>query len=74
MSFEILLNWGMTGLGTILLGASVPMLWTGRFPPPAKAKAHPVLSTAILVVGMTMLLKYGSPDLLQATLDALGGK
>lgn len=58
-----------------VLGASVIMLWTGKFPPPLSNKrANPILSTALLVAGLTATLVFGTPDLLQTTVQTLTGQ
>jgi len=51
-----------------MLHASVMMLWTGTAWPIKRIKLHPILGTAVFVVGMTGLLVFGTQDLLQQTL------
>lgn len=62
----------LTVLGTIFIGASVMMLARGTMPPPfAKVKASPALSTFLLILGMTMVMHFGWPDLLNALIQSL---
>lgn len=69
---SIWLNWIFFLVTNAILGASVMMLWKGTLPPPAgNVKVHPVLSTTLFVIGMTGLLVFGPPDLLQKTINVL---
>ncbi len=66
---KLLIYWVLFGVSNILLGASIMMLWTGKLP--NGRRVHPVISTSILVIGLTMMLRYGVPDLLKQTLETL---
>jgi hypothetical protein len=67
---HLLIYWTGFGISNILLGASIMMLVKGTLPPPmTHKKANPVLSTSILVVGLTMMLVFGTPALLQETIE-----
>lgn len=69
---SIWLNWALFLVSNALLGSSVMMMVKGTMPPPfASRKASPVFATGIFVVGLTMMLVYGEPDLLQVTIEAL---
>jgi hypothetical protein len=66
---NLIWTWVLFGVSNLLLVASIPMLWTGKLP--NGRKVHPVVATAIFVVGMTGLLVFGPPDLLKNTLTLL---
>lgn len=67
---HLLIYWTGFGISNILLGASIMMLLKGTLPPPmTHKKASPVISTGILVVGLTMMLVFGTPALLQETIE-----
>lgn len=71
---HLLIYWTGFGISNILLGASIMMLLKGTMPPPmTHRKASPVLSTSIFVVGLTMMLVFGTPALLQETLEFVFG-
>lgn len=64
--------WVSFGISQAILGSSIMMISKGTLPPPlAHKKANPVFATALFVVGMTAMLVYGTPDLLQITIDTL---
>lgn len=59
-------------IGNAVLGSGVMMLARGTFPPPfTNRKAHPILSTLVLLVGLTLMLHFGTPELLDELLKAL---
>jgi hypothetical protein len=60
-------DWVLFLISNAILGASIMMLFTGKLPP-LKVKVPAIISTGVFVVGMTMMLVYGSPDLLQQTI------
>lgn len=66
---KLMIYWAGFGLSNILLGASVMMLVKGTLP--NGRKVSPVLSTSIFVVGLTMLLVFGTPALLRDTLKVV---
>lgn len=59
--------WGkliLFGVSNVFLIAGLLMIVTRRFPPPfQKARAGPVLGTASLLVGLTMLMYFGTSEL-----------
>jgi hypothetical protein len=72
VAMSIWVKWLLMIVGSGMLGASIPMLWTGHLPPPmTNVKIHPILSTSIFVIGLTLLLVFGTPDLLQQTIELL---
>lgn len=75
MEISIWLKWAFMIVSSGMLGASVLMLWKGTLPPPmTNVKVPAVLSTFVLIVGMTGLLVFGDQDLLQKTLAVLSGQ
>lgn len=74
MGGSIWVNWAFTILSTLLLGGSVLMMASGRMPPPlSRVRAHPIVATGVFVAGLTLLLVYGTPELLQQTIETLFG-
>jgi hypothetical protein len=66
------INWVGFFISNGLLGAAVMMLWKGTLPPPmGNVKVHPLISTTVLVAGSTMMLVFGTPGLLQQTIETL---
>lgn len=60
-------------IGNVLLVTGILMIWKGTYPPPlTRVRAHPVVGTAVLLVGLTMILHFGDPTLLQQLLDRMG--
>jgi hypothetical protein len=75
MAISIWLKWLFFLVTNAVLGASVIMMVKGTLPPPmTRVKVRPVVATSLFVVGMTGLLVFGEPDLLEATLNLLTGK
>jgi len=71
---SIWVNWAFTILSTLLLGGSILMITSGRMPPPLRSvRAHPIFATGVFVAGLTLLLVYGTPELLQQTIETLFG-
>lgn len=65
----ILFNWIFFLISNGVLGASVMMLAKGTLPPPmTRVKVPAILSTALFVIGLTGMLRFGTPDLLQGTI------
>jgi hypothetical protein len=74
MPVPIWFKWAAVIIGSGLLGGSVMMLWKGTLPPPmSKVRVPAIVGTIIFVIGMTMLLVFGEPELLKNTIAALGG-
>lgn len=65
---KLLYYWVLMLISGGMLHASVMMLWTGTAWPIKSVKLHPILGTALFVIGMTGLLVFGTQDLLQQTL------
>jgi hypothetical protein len=66
------INWVGFFISNALLGAAIMMLWKGTLPPPmSKVKVHPLISTTVLVAGTTTMLVFGTPGLLQQTIETL---
>jgi len=58
-----------------LLGGSMMMLFKGTLPPPlTKVRVNPIVSTSLFVLGMTGVLLFGEPELLQNTINLALGK
>lgn len=75
MQIPLLAKWLGVFVFSGLLGGSVLMLFKGTLPPPfSKTRVHPVVSTAVFVLGMTGLLFFGEPELLQNTINLALGK
>ena len=69
---EILMNWALFGVSQALLGASIVFMYKGKMPPPfTHKKATPIMATATLVVGLTMMIVFGTEGLLEATIIKL---
>lgn len=74
MGSSIWINWGFTILSILLLGGSIMMMVKGTMPPPlTRLRAHPIVATGVFVAGLTLLLVYGTADLLQVTIETLFG-
>lgn len=59
-------------IGTLVLGSGIMMLFRGTYPPPlSSVRANPIVSTFILLIGLTLVLHFGTPDLLDQILKAL---
>ncbi|HEY8346774.1 MAG TPA: hypothetical protein VIL07_05780 [Symbiobacteriaceae bacterium] len=72
MGQSLWVNWAFVLLSGLLLGGSILMMTTGTLPPPfSRRRASPLFATSVFVVGLTLLLVYGTPDLLQSTIEAL---
>ncbi|HWI63895.1 MAG TPA: hypothetical protein VNT75_18835 [Symbiobacteriaceae bacterium] len=75
MQLPLIVKWIGVMVFSGLLGGSVLMLWKGTLPPPfSNVRVGPVFSTALFVLGMTGLLVFGEPELLNVTLATLSGK
>lgn len=69
MDLSILIDWALFGVSNVLLGASIMMLWSGKLP--NGKKVNPLVGTSLMVVGLTMMLVFGTDHLLQDTLKML---
>lgn len=75
MPIPLGLKWLLFFVSNGILGAGFMMLTKGSFPPPmSRVKVGPILATSVFVVGMTGLLVFGEPEMLQTTLNVLTGK
>lgn len=60
-------------IGNAILGSAVIMLVKGTMPPPMTHKrATPGFATFILLVGLTMMLHFGTPRLLLQLIEDVG--
>lgn len=59
-------------VGNLIMGPGFLMLFKGTNPPPFKGKANPIVATLLVVVGMTMLLHFGDPNLFSDLRGELG--
>ena len=58
---SLLIKWVLFGVSNIILVVSVAMMFKAK-------KVSPIVSTGLFVVGMTMMIVFGQPDLLQNTI------
>lgn len=57
-------------VGNGLAGSGTIMIIKGTYPPPmTHIKSSPVLATFLLLLGMTMILHFGTPELLAQIID-----
>lgn len=63
----LLRYWILFGVSNVLLGAGTMMFY--KAPPGLRQKVSPLAATTVFVVGMTMMLVYGTPDLLLLTIQ-----
>lgn len=69
---DLLIKWGLFLVSQALLGGSLMMLIKGTMPPPmTHKKVAPVVATGVFVVALTMMLVFGTPELLQDTIELL---
>lgn len=60
----------LTGIGTILLVTAPVVVWTGAYPPPfQKVKANRIWWVFLLLLGDTMVLHFGNPQLLNMLIE-----
>ncbi|MEW8979054.1 MAG: hypothetical protein AB2385_11650 [Symbiobacterium sp.] len=70
-STELLMWWVLFLISNVVLAASVGLL--AKAGPFARLRVPPILSTFILICGMTLLLVSGKQNLLQETITAIFG-
>jgi len=69
---QLILWWGLFLVSNGILGVAFGLLVKGG--PFAKLRVPPMLSTFLMIIGLTMFLVAGRQNLLQATINfALGG-
>lgn len=70
--FTLLRYWVLLGIGGALQGATIFMFF-GTLPPPlagkVKVNVNPVITAFLHAISWTIILVYGTQDLLQQTLD-----
>lgn len=67
--FMLIKYWVLFGVSNGLIGLAC-FLYAGTLPPPMhhkKVKVRPELTTLILIIGITLMLMYGTPDLYDHT-------
>ena len=75
MPIPIALKWALFLVSNAILGAGTMMLIKGTMPPPmTNMKVGPIAATTLFTIGMTGLIVFGEPELLQNTINMFTGQ